>query len=1149
MMKVIKGEIHNVWVVMRVAHSSEHARRFTEEVVLDEHPLFMKLKELHEVLSDYEQQQTDNKIPIEGVSFFLTPFCQAVMQADINASITGAALSALHKFLLYGFLNESSSEGMKMIAESIMKCTFEETQNTPSSRLMHLPSTLHSSSSSVAADEQVVLKLLNLGSLVVQSSIQQQQQQSADSMPVLNTELVVGILNTCLHVSHRAKHASLLLKSAAADALGQIVLCVFYNSDLEEWKEARTTILQQLSSLCDPQEHDDTTCITSLSLLNIALETMPFNSASSKDVEILQNDLCKHLLRLSTTQDLVILNLTLRVIFNLFQSIRNHLKVPLEIFLTSVHVRILESKQSSEEQREVVLESLLEFCREPALMQDLYLNYDCDVQCTNLFNVIATSLSRMAGDPQDDATKPLNVLNRLALEGILYVIDSIARRCRAPGDITTGIASTTTTRPRITRSQSSFVSVEDLHSETSSHRGDNFNESYDDLSDRWKAEETHKVLQEQKRRKDLLEQATAEFNRPHPDFVEILQDLELTSTPASPEQVANFLYTTPHLDKILIGLYLSKGPAEDYPFHEQVRKAFVGLFDFSGKGFAEALRKLLSRFRLPGEAQCIDRLMEAFAQELYRQQLSDRLTEDLLKVEGDGDEIKMEHEDKDTSHPFKSADAVFTLAFSTILLNTDLHNPTIKDEKRMTLEQFIRNNRGINDGEDFPEEFLTELYSQIKSQEIQVRKEVIDLVRRHAMEDYDGEFPAKHWAVVLSSKTRDVAKPFFTPVDEARRSDFQAGIHDKDMFLSISESAIHCVSSIFVRSSDDALVLKALKGFKQMAQICVYFDLDEPFDKILKILLGHGRDYVMSCIALEYAGYDGEQIMSSENSQSVYSRERQVPPSIVSTLPTTIDQQAEGSATHRGFLSLDCAFALICKHPSKIREAWPTLIECLCALRDARALPDRVIFLDDFADSQGNLLPLSSFARQSQKRLDGYYRSLSEGDHKKASESWLSSVFKTKETCPYDVVGYDGGESSSSDRGLSSYSQSLLEVTRRARLEEVVLMRPKNLPMAKQTISALLDAIDVYPYFDDPVFEQHAVYSLELALLALISNRDRAGELFPLFLPKFETVLKSRTEDMQDVDPNIPTQFLMERVVVTILRSSIHLYEEPEVCL
>ena len=52
---------------------------------------------------------------------------------------------------------------------------------------------------------------------------------------------------------------------------------------------------------------------------------------------------------------------------------------------------------------------------------------------------------------------------------------------------------------------------------------------------------------------------------------------------------------------------------------------------------------------LKGEAQCIDRIMECFAHEVFSQ------------CQGD--------------LPFKSADAAFVMSFGLIMLNTDLHNP------------------------------------------------------------------------------------------------------------------------------------------------------------------------------------------------------------------------------------------------------------------------------------------------------------------------------------------------------------------------------------------------------------------------------------------------------------------------------------------
>jgi brefeldin A-inhibited guanine nucleotide-exchange protein len=55
------------------------------------------------------------------------------------------------------------------------------------------------------------------------------------------------------------------------------------------------------------------------------------------------------------------------------------------------------------------------------------------------------------------------------------------------------------------------------------------------------------------------------------------------------------------------------------------------------------------------------------------------------------------------------------------MLNTDAHNPQVKH--RMTKADFIKNNRGINDG-DLPEEYLSSIFDEIVSDEIRMKDEV-----------------------------------------------------------------------------------------------------------------------------------------------------------------------------------------------------------------------------------------------------------------------------------------------------------------------------------------------------------------------------------------------------------------------------------------
>ncbi|KAJ3232844.1 guanine nucleotide exchange protein for ADP-robosylation factor [Chytriomyces hyalinus] len=148
--------------------------------------------------------------------------------------------------------------------------------------------------------------------------------------------------------------------------------------------------------------------------------------------------------------------------------------------------------------------------------------------------------------------------------------------------------------------------------------------------------------------------------------------------------IACFLKSTNGLSKSGIGSYLGEGDA----FCIRVMHLFVDLLDFEGLGFVSALRMFLQTFRLPGEAQKIDRLMEKFA---------DRYCENNPDV-------------------FAKADTAYTLAFSVIMLNTDLHSEHIKN--RMDLPAFLKNNRGINDNADLPDAFLAEIFNEIQNNEI-----------------------------------------------------------------------------------------------------------------------------------------------------------------------------------------------------------------------------------------------------------------------------------------------------------------------------------------------------------------------------------------------------------------------------------------------
>jgi hypothetical protein len=123
------------------------------------------------------------------------------------------------------------------------------------------------------------------------------------------------------------------------------------------------------------------------------------------------------------------------------------------------------------------------------------------------------------------------------------------------------------------------------------------------------------------------------------------------------------------------------------------------------------------------------------------------------------------------------------------MLNTDLHNDGVV--KKMSLEDFVRNNRGINDGDNVPKEFLERLYNNIKYNEIQLKADLgsHNSGGRTDNIDYDG----------LLRRQNDVADATFTPASIGRQAQLRvrAGVHERDMFELISSGAYDAIETVF----------------------------------------------------------------------------------------------------------------------------------------------------------------------------------------------------------------------------------------------------------------------------------------------------------------------------------------------------------------
>lgn len=462
----IKGEIHNLLAVLRFLPAS-CPDSYTDELL----DLFQKLL----VCSD-----------VDGVDYW-SPFLKIIQSPDSSSAIKGVALSSIHKFLLYGFVGPASAYTLNKIVNGVVQCIIET----------------YSSS-----DEVVLMKLLHVFLECLR----------APASVFLTDASVWSISKRCFDIFERER-ASELLKKTAQNTLLQIFLIVFGRvaqvSDDHENSSYGVLCLKKiilhLAYLIGFSDKTDSNfkekrCL-GLFLMNTALETASENIGIHKElISVIQDEVCKSLLINSATDDLYILTLTLRVVFNLFQSVKQHLKVQQEVFFNSLHLKIAaaydETGDASVFQRsELALESIVDFCREPTLILELYTNYDCDFEFANIFERLAKFLCKHAFP----LNSSLNRLNELCIEGLLAIISSISMRCD----------------PNLKPSEISF---EDLKGK--------------------------KTL------KEIYLKSADIFNSDHKEFIPKLQELNYLPLECSVKDLAKFFKENPAIDHVKLGEYL-----------------------------------------------------------------------------------------------------------------------------------------------------------------------------------------------------------------------------------------------------------------------------------------------------------------------------------------------------------------------------------------------------------------------------------------------------------------------------------------------------------------------------------------------------------------------------------------------------------------
>ncbi|KAK4142537.1 uncharacterized protein C8A04DRAFT_13116 [Dichotomopilus funicola] len=464
---------------------------------------------------------------------------------------------------------------------------------------------------------------------------------------------------------------------------------------------------------------------------NIAVFTSPLctirNTKNNEPTDFLQA--IKYYLCLSITRNGAssvdrVFDVCCEIFWLMLKYMRSSFKNEIEVFLNEIYLALLARRNAPLSQKLTFVGILKRLCEDPRALVELYLNYDCDRNVDNIFQRIVEDLSRFA-----TAVVPINptqeqqyedvhsksgpgsewqiknvlppalsvaliatnheidteipkeyFMKRAAIDSLVETLRSLVHWSQPGRPEANGTVGDVHTRPS---SDDLRYSIDpSANSETASRMETPLPPSTPVIDD------DPDQLEKEKARKTAMTNAIKVFNfKPKHGVKLLLKEGFITSETS--EDIARFLLREDRLDKAQIGEYLGEGDQKNV----DIMHAFVDMMDFSKKRFVDALREFLQSFRLPGEAQKIDRFMLKFAHRYV------------------------------TGNPnaFANADTPYVLAYSVILLNTDLHSSKVV--KRMSKEDFIKNNRGINDNADLPDEYLIGIYEDIQGNEIVLKSE------------------------------------------------------------------------------------------------------------------------------------------------------------------------------------------------------------------------------------------------------------------------------------------------------------------------------------------------------------------------------------------------------------------------------------------
>jgi brefeldin A-resistance guanine nucleotide exchange factor 1 len=440
--------------------------------------------------------------------------------------------------------------------------------------------------------------------------------------------------------------------------------------------------------------------------------------------------------------------------------------------------------------RRTALEGLLDFCRQPGFLATTYVNCDCRIGGAGgigdgLFKRICDVISGSAKVTDEEGVFKFH---GVAVEGIRTVFDAISN-IREVGDRHDrhdrhGHGHGHGHARNLSRDGSGLATARGyVDIWTPLCAGELLGDSDSSGAGAWSAASEKELM-------ILMGSAAEQFNKHQKKGMEYCQEIKLLPTPLTARAVARFLRGCPGLSKAAIGEVLG----ERDQFYEEIREEFCDTFNFGGLRFDVALRLFMDAFRPPGEGQKIDRIVQSFGKKYYEQVPKSGL---------------------------KSADAAYVLAFSVIMLNTDLHNT--QNKRKMTLEDFGRINRNTNEGDPMPPELLSSIYAAISIDEFKISAECSAADLSHQ---------SVFWATLAEAST----KPRGRPVDDMTM--FRA-LHEmrRDIFADAWVPALGAISAILAASPNPKTVKNATTALFVAAELGYRHKIEKVIDQVLDTLV------------------------------------------------------------------------------------------------------------------------------------------------------------------------------------------------------------------------------------------------------------------------------------------------------------------------